>query len=152
MIGISLYQGYTTRTRIMEGISLAMAVKAKISTDVNNDISLQDTITQWNAGSGGKGITSKYVESILLKTNGEIEIKYKSDALGLGSTENTLIVSPWIKMDNTQFIPLQQAIQNGITGALDWSCASASKKWATSNGMTPTSGTLPSGYAPDNCR
>lgn len=83
MMSISLYQGYTTRTRVMEGIGLAMAAKARISTDVNNNISLQNIIEQWNTGNDGKGNTSKYVESVLLKDNREIEIKYNSGSLGL---------------------------------------------------------------------
>lgn len=151
-LGISLYQGYTTRTRIMEGIGLTMAAKSRISTDVNNSIALQNIISQWNSGSGGQGMASKYVESVLLRNNGEIEIKYNSRSVGLAHTANTLIISPWIRTNDQSTIPLQQAINTGVTGSLDWACASASRHHAIAAGMSPSLGTLNPEYAPANCR
>lgn len=149
---IFVYQNYLIRSRVMEGLGLAISAKAKISTDATSNISLQSTINEWNSGSSGKGMTSKYVESILLKDNAEIEIKYKSDSIGLSIKSNTLILSPWIRTDDEQTIPLHQAINNGITGSIDWSCSSASKNQAIANGMNPRLGTLHPEYAPASCR
>jgi type IV pilus assembly protein PilA len=48
---------------------------------------------------------------------------------------------------------VQKAVLAGLSGAIDWACASNTKATATAKGLvSTTAGTLPAKYAPAECR
>lgn len=152
-IAIPAYQNYTIRARVLEGISLANNAKNTIAAEAIISIAdLQRIANFWNIQSAGTGANSKYVNSVLINPNtGAIEINYNSTALGVANTENTLVISPYIRGVISEALP--QALANGSSGAIDWACSSQTQTVAISAGyIGATLGTLQSKYAPANCR
>ncbi|EXB26724.1 type IV pilin structural subunit [Acinetobacter baumannii 1437282] len=152
-VAIPAYQNYTIRARVLEGISLANNAKNTIAAEAIISIAdLQRIANFWNIQSAGTGANSKYVNSVLINPNtGAIEINYNSTALGVANTENTLVISPYIRGVISEALP--QALANGSSGAIDWACSSQTQTVAISAGyIGATLGTLQSKYAPANCR
>ena len=154
-IALPAYQDYTIRTRLSEGMSLATDLKATIATSVATEPSLNAAATIWNAQAGGTGAYSKFVESTLVDpATGEITITYNAAIVGIGLSNNTLVLSPWIRSGvSPQGESLQSALMNGRTGSLDWGCQSEGQQASTSNGITGvTLGTVLTRHAPSICR
>lgn len=155
-LALPAYQNMQVRSRVTEGLLLAGGAKAIIAESASNIGELAGSAAAFNAQSGGRGATSKYVVSVLADENtGELVVTYDSSTLmasDINNAANTLILSPWIKI-NAVPRQLGDAVAQGFTGSLDWSCASATHQVAASRSMTPIlSGTLPSRYAPAECR
>ncbi len=152
-IAIPAYQNYTIRARVLEGISLANNAKNTIAAEaIISIVDLQRIANFWNIQSAATGANSKYVNSVLINPNtGAKEINYNSTALGVANTENTLVISPYIRGVISEALP--QALANGSSGAIDWACSSQTQTVAISAGyIGATLGTLQSKYAPANCR
>ncbi|OFM01659.1 MULTISPECIES: pilin [Neisseria] len=155
-IALPAYQDYTVRSRVSEGLSLAESAKQAIATEGSASAAdLTRVVNTWNAQNNNTGANSKYVDSILM-TNGTgvITITYNTGNVGVGTGENTITLTPWVRSGAAGAGEnLQTAIQNGRTGALDWACASNTNVTATEAGMTPgAAGTLQAKYAPAQCR
>ncbi|MCH7390974.1 pilin [Acinetobacter dispersus] len=155
-IAVPAYQDYVIRTRVVEGLGLigqaksVMAVEAIISTS-----DLQRVARSWNSQASGTGANSKYVSSVLIDINtGEIHAKFNSNTLGINSLESTLILSPYIRVNNTpNAITLLAALATGQSGSIDWACSSKTQRSAVMQGMTgATLGTIQSKYVPAICR
>lgn len=156
-IAIPAYQDYTVRTRVTEGLNLAASAKQSIGTDgAASADDLNRVADAWNAQAGGSGANSKYVQSVLVSdTTGEITITYIPASMGVGASENTINIRPYVRDAAAGTAPktLDAAITAGVTGAIDWACASATKASATDNDMGGvTIGTLQAKYAPAACR
>ncbi|MEN8320842.1 pilin [Acinetobacter junii] len=154
-IALPAYQDYTIRTRVIEGLGLADSAKAAMAAEAiisNNDLLI--VADSWNSQAVNKGATSKYVDSVLVDNiTGEITLTFKANMLGVANTENTLVLSPFIHVDNTNIVSLQNALINGRTGTVDWACSSQTQQSAINYGMTgATLGTLQARYAPAICR
>lgn len=155
-VAMPAYRNMQVKSRITEGISLAGAAKGRIADSNNNLTELSGAASSFNVQSGGKGATSKYVVSVLVdEATGEIVVTYDAVALkssDITNTSNTIVLSPWVK-NNTTLLQLGDALSQGITGSLDWSCGSDSHQVAASRSMIPVlSGTLPARFAPAECR
>ncbi len=155
-IAVPAYQDYVIRTRVIEGMGLigqaksVMAVEAIISTS-----DLQRVAISWNSQASGTGTNSKYVNSVLIDMNtGEIHTEFNSNALGVKSSESRLILSPYIRVNNTSnAITLLAALTTGQSGSIDWACSSKTQQAAVMQGMTgATLGTMQPKYAPAACR
>ncbi len=136
-----------------QSIILANNAKNTIAAEAIISIAdLQRIANFWNIQSAATGANSKYVNSVLINPNtGAIEINYNSTALGVANTENTLVISPYIRGVISEALP--QALANGSSGAIDWACSSQTQTVAISAGyIGATLGTLQSKYAPANCR
>lgn len=156
-IALPAYQNYTIRARVTEGLNLASAAKSTVSIEaIISAADLQRVAAFWNAQGAGTGANSKYINSIHINdVNGEIQIVYNPTSLGVASTENILYLTPYIRTGfggagNAE--PLDQAIANGRTGAVDWACSSNTQNVAVAAGMGGTIGTLKAEYAPAACR
>jgi len=152
-IAFPAYKGYIVRARIMEGLILVTPTKIFIAEDARSPATLDATADRWNNQSAGTGVNSKYVSSILIDdTDGEITITYNAGSVGVGTAQNTLVISPWSRQDGG-LTQLGDALTTNTLGRIDWSCASSSTYAATNKGMIPNKiATLPAKYAPANCR
>ena len=154
-IALPAYQDYTIRARVVEGINLADSAKGAIAAEaVITAIDLNTVATSWNKQANGNGAQSKYVQSVLINAeSGEITVSFNPTTAGLATTENTLMLSPFIHADNAQVINLQTALASGRNGIVDWACSSKTQYTADKYGMTgATLGTILPKYVPSACR
>ena len=170
-VALPAYQDYTVRARVTEGLGLAQGAKAMVASDVSSAADLAVAVNTWNAQAGKTGANSKMVDSVCFEAGstataacdegiaadeatGEITISYKIAAVGLKTGEETLVLSPWVRVGDasTDAKDLKTALAAGESGALDWSCQSATTTTATARKMVGTKGALLAKYAPAECR
>ena len=73
--------------------------------------------------------------------------------VGIATTENTLILSPYIHLNDTTVVTLKNALINGDNGTVDWACSSKTQETAKAMGMLgATLGTIQPKYVPSACR
>lgn len=154
-IALPAYQDYAIRARVLEGLNLADSAKGAMAAEaIISPIDLQVVATSWNKQANHKGATSKYVESIFIDSqSGEITTTFTSTTVGLATTENKLILSPYIHIDDNTIVPLQVALSNGDGSTVDWACSSQTQETAKAMGMLgATLGTIQPKYVPSTCR
>ncbi|MBD3842718.1 MAG: pilin [Campylobacterales bacterium] len=154
-IALPAYQDYSIRARVLEGLSLADSAKAAMAAEaVISPIDLQIVADSWNKQAMNKGATSKYVESVLIdRESGEISTTFNGITVGVAPSENELILSPYIHLDDKTIVPLQVALTNGDSGTVDWACSSKTQETAKAMGMLgATLGTIQPKYVPSTCR
>ncbi|OTG96337.1 pilin [Acinetobacter sp. ANC 3832] len=154
-ITLPAYQDYVIRTRVVEGLNLAGSAKTSIAAEaIITPLDLQVVATSWNKQVNNHGAQSKYVESVLVNDQtGEITVSFNASFIGIAATENTLILSPFIRINQAQIVSLETALKNGGNGTVDWACSSQTQKIAIQYGMTgATLGTIQAKYVPAACR
>jgi len=151
-IALPAYQDYTVRTRVSEGLGLAESAKSMIASDATSIDDLANVVTTWNAQAGNTGANSKFVEKVQIGATGEITVTYKAAPVGVAAAKNTVNINPFIRDQAAAATQLKTALTNGVSGAIDWACASATQVSATKAGMKATAGTLEAKYAPAICR
>ena len=156
-VALPAYQDYTVRARITEGLNLAESAKQAVATDgVTSATDLATTVTTWNAqngGANGTGVNSKYVSSVAMGADGSITVNFIAAAVGLKAGEDTLVLSPYIRVPDGTSVKLAAAQAAGTSGVVDWACASVTQATATNAKMlTAPAGTLLAKYAPSACR
>lgn len=150
-IALPAYQDYTIRSRVTEGLTIAGDIQKQIA-GAPSVADLNVAVDTWNAQAGGAGAKSKYVNSVLANdATGVITVTYNPTTVGIAATENTLVLSPYVQAAAPQ--TLAAALAAGVTGSVDWACASTTNATATAQGLTgATAGTLLAKYAPSQCR
>ena len=115
---------------------------------------LERVAKAWNAQAINKGATSKYVESVLSDgQTGEITITFKASMIGVAPAENTLIISPFVRVNGNIIKPLKNALAAGESGVVDWACSSKTQETAKAMGMVgATLGTIQPKFVPSTCR
>ena len=151
-IALPAYQDYTVRTRVSEGLGLAESAKSMIASDATSIDDLANVVTTWNAQAGNTGANSKFVQKVQIGATGEITVTYKAAPVGVAAAKNTVNINPFVRDQAAAATQLKTALTNGVSGALDWACASATQVSATKAGMKATAGTLEAKYAPAICR
>ena len=151
-IALPAYQDYTVRTRVSEGLGLAESAKSMIASDATSIDDLANVVTTWNAQAGNTGANSKFVQKVQIGATGEITVTYKAAPVGVAAAKNTVNSNPFVRDQAATATQLKTALTNGVSGALDWACASATQVSATKAGMKATAGTLEAKYAPAICR
>lgn len=127
-----------------------------IGTDATTAAELAATGTTWNNQAGGAGAISKYVRSVQVNTGtGEVTVTFDERNVGSIPVSATLVYTPYIQNAAGAPTQLAAAYAAGVTGSVDWGCASTSN--AVSSGPTRllptlTAGTLPAQFAPSECR
>jgi type IV pilus assembly protein PilA len=152
-IALPAYGDYTVRTRVTEGLLLSVAAKIAATDGVNTPADLTTAANTWNAQIGGLGATSKYVTSVLMTpATGLITITYTAANVGVGAGQNRLTLTPWMR--NTAAGQAYAAgLAAGVTGTVDWGCASTTNAVATQAGIAVLApGTLLAKFAPTACR
>lgn len=149
-VALPAYQDYTVRGKVTEGLQLAAAAKLAVAESgaANGGIfaAYAGTGVPAVGGTGYQFVASKYVASIAhtagtnagTPAGGVITITFAATGLGGNPTANgrTLILSPaW------------------NTGNVDWICLSDVKAAAAPYQVVAAgAATMPSKYAPSNCR
>jgi type IV pilus assembly protein PilA len=153
-VALPAYQDYTIRSRVVEGLNLASSAKQQVATDANTVAELAALAAAWNDQAGKLGATSKYVTSVQIDpVTGEIRITYNAGNVGSIPPNATLNLKPYKVGAANTFTPLNTALTTGVTGSVDWGCASTTQAVATARTMTGiTAGTLPAQFAPGECR
>jgi type IV pilus assembly protein PilA len=152
-IALPAYQDYTIRARVTEGLGLASDTKNALTAGISTQQDLDNAATTWNANAGGVGSTSKYVTSVLVTpgpgTDGLITITYTLASVGAGGT---ITLTPWMR-DTAAGTAYAAALAAGVTGAVDWGCASVGTLAMGNAGIAViTAGSMLAKYAPAQCR
>lgn len=102
-VAIPMYQNYTVRVKVGEGLSLMSSVKLAV-TETRQSLG---TFPSSNVQAGIAGsIRTAYVSNIQISNGGVIEVQFNDAALGLGvATNSTIVMTPTI-----------------IDSAVDWDC------------------------------
>lgn len=153
-VALPAYQDYTIRARVTEGLNLAASAKSQVSTDANTVGELAAVAASWNDQVGpGIGATSKYVTSVQIDgLTGEITITYNNANVGSIPANSTLVLTPYRQVTGGPQT-LAAAFAAGLSGSVDWGCASTTNTVAAGRGLPAlTLGTLPAQFAPSDCR
>ena len=155
-IALPAYQDYTIRARINEGLSIAGAAKTSLALQAASIADIAVGADDWNNQDNYNGTdpTSKFVDSINInRTTGIITIDYNHLAVGLGAGADQMTLSPSVHT-TTGLITLQAATAAGLSGAIDWACASSSNSTATARGLpvTPPVSPILAKYVSAECR
>jgi type IV pilus assembly protein PilA len=141
-IALPAYQDYTVRVKISEGLALADDAKIAVATAFQST----GAIPAQNSDTTYGGVTTKYVSSIQIVAGGVVTIAYNyaSDGItALSSSTNTILLTP-----NIGKLPLAA----NTSGPIDWACTSETKTTASAHLLTANLGTVPTKYAPAECR
>jgi type IV pilus assembly protein PilA len=150
-IAIPAYQDYTIRAKVTEGLNLADSAKTNVAEGFQSGdiVGLNAAAAGWLAGF----VATKYVTGIVITpTTGVIVVTYNTAAatggipqLLAGGGGNTLTLSPYIA---------KVALKTGLTGNIDWTCASVSAATGTAAmGAAPAAmGTIVAKYVPTQCK
>ena len=167
-IAVPAYQSYTTRAKLTEGLNLAAAAETAIADGYTNNgaAGLVAAAHAFNtSGPSGSSLTSKYIASILVGGDpttsgayaanpGLIAILFRDASTGLATGQDLLTITPNIAAaGGTGPEDLTAAIADGSNGPMDFACASATNKIATSqNLVVDVQGTVLGQYAPSSCQ
>lgn len=149
-IALPAYQDYTVRAKFTEGYSMAMAVRNPVGSAWGSGglASVQRIAQQYPAGNTSTG--SKFVHHIEVSNTGVISVVFSANAGNGVSTAldgGTMTLTPQVRSGGGYV-----ALAAGLSGPLDWACASDTHNTASNRGMIATPGTLPSRYLPLECR
>ncbi len=159
-IALPAYQDYTIRTKITEGLNLVEPAKMAVATEGSaSQADLKRITDTWNAQAGGNGASSKFVDSVKMDDtnyNGNITITYNAAAVGLGSGGKEILLSPYVRdgANTAAAKQLKTAQTSGVSGSIDWACASATNVSASQANMAvaaPAAG-VQAKYVPAACR
>jgi len=150
-VALPAYQDYVTRARVTEGLGLASDAKVRIAASAATLTDMSATADDWNAQSGGLGATTKYGTSVLIdRLTGEITVTYTAQVVA--GAAKTIIVTPYVKNGGVA-VQLGASFAAGLSGTMDWGCASATNLASTARGLPPlVAGSLPAKYVPSECR
>ena len=148
-VALPAYQDYTVRAKLSEGLVGASSAKVSISEGFQAD-GMQG-VTAAAAAINLQTNNSKYVASIVATAGtGELAVTFVPATTGLpaGALSNVLHFTPGIKTTGAAAV----ALANGLAGSIDWGCSSAGQVKALATVTLPTVGTVPTRYAPSECR
>jgi type IV pilus assembly protein PilA len=151
-VALPAYQDYTIRSRVAGGAKTLIGDSSATLAELN---AAADT---WNAQAGNLGAVTKYVASVLInRATGEVTITYNPANIGSIPAASTMRLTPYVAGTNAggalQVVQLGASFAAGVTGQIDWGCASATNLVGTGRGLAASAvGTLPARFAPSDCR
>jgi type IV pilus assembly protein PilA len=140
-IAIPAYQDYTIRSKVTEGLNLAAAAETAVAEGYqSNDMVGVNTAATTYAS---EFTATKYVSGIVITaSNGLIKITYGAATPQISG--NTLVLQPFIN---------GSALSTGLSGNIDWACASSTATTAAAQSMTVTTkGNINPKYVPVSCK
>jgi type IV pilus assembly protein PilA len=140
-IAIPAYQDYTIRSKVTEGLNLAAAAETAVAEGYqSNDMVGVNTAATTYAS---EFTATKYVSNIAIATsNGLITVTYGAATPQISG--QTLTLQPFVN---------GSALSTGLTGNIDWACASTTALTAAAQSMTVTTkGTINPKYVPVSCK
>ena len=137
-VAIPAYQDYTIRSKVVEGLTLAMDAKRRVQIGYSD--------------SGMAGVTTeiasfvfaptKYVSNLIIAPTGVITVTFNGAIIPqIGG--QTLVLTPSIG---------NVALAAGQIGHMDWACASFTTGTATARGLPVNAGSLSNRYVPTECK
>lgn len=149
-IALPAYQDYTVRSKVSEMLIAASSPKSLISEAFQSDglAGISAAADEYN-GRDVAEKSSKYVSDITIDADtGSITVVSAADGAVAGlpteAVGKSLVFSPNV---------LKAQIVEGVTGAIDWACASDSAATAATRGLGfAPEGDMPAKYAPSECR
>ncbi len=150
-VALPAYQDYTIRAKVTEGIGLASALKADMSSMYAADG--MPGVAAFADQVAAAVPKSKYVDKIVVtKASGVITITLDDANIGAAvGVKPTLVYEPYLNASGT--ITKLAAAAAGATGSVDWACSSDTSTTATNRGLTgATAGTLKGRFAPAECK
>jgi type IV pilus assembly protein PilA len=148
-IALPAYQDYTVRSKVSELLIAASSPKSLVSEAFQSDglAGITAAANEYNARAAAVK-TSKYVSAITIApANGSIVVTSAAAAtsgLPTDAAGMTLVFTPNVT---------NALIVAGVTGAIDWACASTTATTAATRGLvSAAAGTMPAKYAPSECR
>jgi type IV pilus assembly protein PilA len=147
-VALPAYQDYTVRAKLSEGMVAGSSAKVTISEGFQSD-GMQG-VTAAAATINAQANNSKYVTSIGANAaTGELLLTFIPGTTGLPAGANNLMyLTPGVKTGAGAAV----ALANGLQGSIDWGCSSAGQVKALTVVAAPTLGTVPTRYAPSECR
>jgi type IV pilus assembly protein PilA len=158
-VALPAYQDYTIRAKVTEGLSLASAIKADLSSSFAADgmpgvaayaaqVALQPPVSKYVGSAAQAGI-------VITPATGLISIFYNPANVGqaIGAGFPTLTLTPYLVTQAAGPVALAAA-PAGATGSVDWACASTLSVAATNRGLPAPAvlGTLNPRFAPAECK
>jgi type IV pilus assembly protein PilA len=138
-IAIPAYSDYTVRAKVTEGLNLAAAGKLAVAETWQSN----GNLNALPPGTIPSFTPTKYVSNLTVDGTGMLEITYGPEPTQI--VGQTVHLKPFIN---------GAALAPGVSGNIDWGCASISA--GTAAGHTPPltvpPGTLLAKYAPAECR
>ena len=149
-IALPAYQDYTVRSKVSEMLVNASSPKSLVSEAFQTDslAGVAAAAAEYNARPATQR-TTKYISNMQISAaNGMVTVtSATTGASGLptDAQSKTITLTPNVN---------SKVLTAGVTGAIDWACASATSTTAvTQRGMViGTIGTMPAKYAPSECR
>jgi type IV pilus assembly protein PilA len=145
-IAIPAYQDYTVRAKVTEGLDLAAAAETTVGEgyESNDMAGINTAATAFNLHPP----SSKYVTSVTIApATGVITVTFNAGAGGITllGAANQITLSP--NLNNA-------LIATGLTGSIDWACASSTHATATSNNLAVQAPAAPvlAKYVPAQCK
>jgi type IV pilus assembly protein PilA len=143
-IALPAYQDYTVRAKVSEGLVQAEAAKIAISESFQSNGSPTQAIL--SAGFSFPAAGTKYVQTIAIGAGGSITVTYNTTASGIAQVAGANVLTLQANINGA-------VLTAGVSGPIDWACASTTNAVATSEGLVVAPGaTLLAKYAPANCR
>jgi type IV pilus assembly protein PilA len=153
-IAIPAYQDYAIRARITEGLSLGSVAETMVADGFQSGDMLGVTAAAASnalACNAGGFCATKYVGTLTIAAGtGVITVGYNVNPLTggipqLAPASNTITLSPYIN---------KQALAGGLSGNIDWACASAAQTTAAAEmgAAIPAVGTVLAKYVPTQCK
>ena len=146
-VALPAYQDYTVRAKLTELMVAGSSAKAVVTEAFQSGglVGVTRTATEYNA----RPVTekqSKFVANVQIDTaSGAVSVTSAGASSGLpGDAQGkTLVFTP--NVQKAQLVA-------GVTGAIDWACASTTNATAGIRGLSTGLGTLPAKYVPAECR
>ncbi|MFT3954083.1 MAG: pilin [Piscinibacter sp.] len=157
-VALPAYQDYTIRAKVTEGLSLASAIKADLSSSFAADG--MNGVAAYAAQVALAPPVSKYIGSaaqagiVITPATGVITVFLNPANVGqaIGAGFPTLALTPYLSTQAGGAVLLAAAAP-GTTGSVDWACATTSQVAANNRGLAgATAGTLNPRFAPAECK
>jgi type IV pilus assembly protein PilA len=154
-IALPAYQDFTVRAKVSEGLIAGDSVKQGVAEGFQSNGMAGIAGFASSLLPTGAYLKSKYVNNVAVSASGVVTINYGNSGTSgdpsfaaTVSGSNTILLTPFINVNGTV-----TPVKDGITGAMDWACTSATKSTATSRGMSAAvTGTMLAKYVPTECK
>ncbi len=150
-VALPAYQDYTIRAKITEGLSLASAIKADLSSMYASDgmPGVAAYAIQVNAAPP----QSKYVAGVTILAGGVVQVAFNTASIGAAVPQGaTILMSPYLNAAGA--VTTLAGAPAGATGSVDWACSSTTAAAAATRGLVPAPalGTLNARFATNECK
>ena len=149
-IALPAYQDFAIRAKFTEGYSMAMGVRNAVGSAYQSGgmSALARVANDYPANNGST--SSKYVQHIQASSAGVITVVFAANSangIPTGLNGQTMTLHPQVRTSTGY-----EELADGLTGPMDWACASATHVTAQARQMFYTAGTMPAKYLPSECR